>query len=71
MNYERMWKSLKKIVKEEYEMYGDDDANFSASGYSEGQYDEADYIAGEMKALEVREILLQEKEKCEAKNEGH
>ena len=68
MNYKRMWLSLKKIVDKEYETYGGDDANFSTSDYSEGQYDEADYIAGEMEALEARELLLQEKEKSEVKN---
>ena len=31
----------------------------------ETQYNEADYLAGEMEAIETRELLLQTKEKCE------
>ncbi|AGW43723.1 hypothetical protein phiLdb_00046 [Lactobacillus phage phiLdb] len=74
MNYKRMWLSLKKIIDEEKDVLSEDLKKASTSllvDQLEAQYDEADYIAGEMKALEVREILLQEKEKCEAKNESH
>lgn len=63
MKYERMWFSLKNIVKEEYEMYAG--GKVPLGSYSEGQFDEADYILGEMDCLEVREALRDAKEKAE------
>lgn len=63
MNYKRMWLSLKKIVEEDYEIYAG--GKIPLESYSEGQFDEADYILGEMKVLEVRETLLEEKERAE------
>lgn len=63
MKHERMWFSLKNIVKEEYEMYAG--SKIPLGSYSEGQFDEADYILGEMDCLEVREALQDAKEKAE------
>lgn len=60
MNYQRMWESLKKIISEEIKILSDLQEDELEP---DGQYNEADYIAGEMEALEARELLLKEKEK--------
>lgn len=68
MNYKRMWKSLKKIVQEETEILREEtnkDYPFLKLYELEAQYNEADYLAGEMEAIESRELLLQTKEKGE------
>lgn len=65
MDYEKMWLSLKKIVEEEIDMYAGDPEN--TFPYFRGQADEADYLLWEMKILEIKEKLLQEKEKDEEK----
>lgn len=68
MNYKRMWESLKKIVQEETEMLREEKKTASSSllvDDLEAQYNEADYLAGEMEAIESRELLLQTKEKGE------
>ena len=70
MNYEKMWKSLKKIINEETEILFEEKKKASTSflvDELEAQYNEADYIAGEMEAIEARELLLQTKEKSEVK----
>lgn len=73
MNYKQMWLSLKKIVEEEIDIFGGEPEYILSekSEYFKAQAEEADYILEEMKVIEVREILLREKEKCEAKNEDH
>ena len=67
MNYERMWNSLKKVINEETDMLKKASTSFLLDEL-EAQYEEADYVAGEMEAIEARELLLQEKEKSEVKN---
>lgn len=67
MNYKQMWLDLKKAVKEDYDMYAG--GKIPLESYSEGQFDEADYILGEMKILEIKE-MLEETEK-ESDNEDH
>ena len=65
MNYKRMWLALKKIVSEECDIYAGEQ-NFTMPeklDYFKGQAEEADYILEEMKILEVRETLLEEKER--------
>lgn len=74
MNYERMWKSLKKIINEEEDILSEDMKKATTGDLYEelnSQYEEVDYIAGEIKILEARELLLQIKEKSEAKNESN
>lgn len=68
MNYKRMWESLKKIVNEETEILREEKKTASSSllvDDLEAQYNEADYLAGEMEAIESRELLLQTKNKGE------
>lgn len=68
MNYKRMWGSLKKIINEEIEILHEEKREASSSLLAEdleAQYNEADYIAGELEAIEARELLLQTKEKGE------
>lgn len=60
MDYEKMWLDLKKAVKEDYDMYAG--GKIPLGSYSEGQFDEADYILGEMKFLEAQEMLLEAEE---------
>ena len=70
MNYERMWNSLKKVIDEETDILSEDSKKASSSllfDQLEAQYNEADYISGEMEAIEARELLLQAKEKSEVK----
>ena len=65
MDYESMWKSLKKIVEEEIDIY-DGDPEYTLpekSEYFRGQADEADYLLGEMKILEIKEMLEEKGEK--------
>lgn len=65
-----MWESLKKIVNEETELLSEEKKQASTSILAderETQYNEADYISGEMNAIEARELLLQAKEKSEEK----
>lgn len=59
MDYESMWKALKKIVEEEIDIYaGDPEYTLpEKSEYFRGQADEADYLLGEMKILEIKEML--------------
>ena len=66
MNYKRMWLSLKKIVEEECDIFGGEPEHTlpEESKYFKGQAEEAEYILEEMKLIEVRETLLQEKEKA-------
>ena len=73
MNYKRMWLSLKKIMDEEEDILSGELKNAIPEKRDQlaAQSEEVDYIAGEMKILEAREILLQAKEKYEAKNEGN
>lgn len=66
MNYKRMWLSLKKIVSEEVKVF-----RYYNQDYYKGQEEEADYILDQMEIIEVRETLLQEKEKDEGKIEDH
>lgn len=67
MNYKRMWLFLKKIVEEEIDIFGGDVDYVMPKKIErfKGQAEEADYILEEMKLIEVRETLLQEKEKAE------
>lgn len=68
MNYERMWNSLKKVIDEETDILSEEKKKASTSflvDELEAQYNEADYIAGEMEAIEARELLLQTKENGE------
>ncbi len=69
MDYEKMWKALKKIVEEEIDIYAGDPEHVlpEKSEYFRGQADEADYLLGEMKILEIKEML--EETESEAKNE--
>lgn len=71
MNYEKMWKSFKKVIEEETKILSEE-AKKSTTGKLadelEAQYNEADFLAGEMEAIEGLELLLQEKEKSEVKN---
>ena len=70
MNYERMWTSLKKVINEETDILSEEKKKASTSflvDELESQYNEADYIAGEMEEIEARELLLQTKEKGEVK----
>lgn len=70
MNYERMWNSLKKVIDEETDILSEDSKKASSSllfDQLEAQYNEADYISGEMEAIEARELLLQAKENSEVK----
>lgn len=73
MNYKRMWLSLKKIVEEEIDIFGGDIDYVIPEKIErfKAQAEEADYILEEMKVIEVRETLLQEKEKDEGKIEDH
>lgn len=73
MNYKRMWLSLKKIMDEEEDILSGELKNATPEKRDQlkVQAEEADYLAGEMKILEAREILLQAKEKYEEKNEGN
>ena len=65
-----MWLSLKKIIDEEEDILSEESKKAS-TGYLadelKTQAEEVDYIAGEIMILEAREILLQAKEKYEAK----
>ena len=68
MNYERMWNSLKKVIDEEIDILSEERKKASTGFLAdelEAQYNEADYVAGEMETIEARELLLQEKEKYE------
>lgn len=68
MNYKRMWESLKKTIEEEIDILSEERKKASTGFLAdelETQYNEADYFAGEMEAIETRELLLQAKEKCE------
>ncbi len=70
MNYKRMWESLKKTIEEEIDILSEERKKASTSILTdelETQYYEADYLAGEMEAIEARELLLQTKEKGEVK----
>ena len=72
MNYKRMWESLKKTVEEEIDILSEERKKASMGFLAdelETQYNEADYIAGEMEAIETRELLLQAKEKSEVKKQ--
>ena len=60
MDYEKMWAALKKAVEEDYDMYAG--GKIPLESYSEGQFDEADYILGEMKFLEAQEMLREAEE---------
>lgn len=73
MNYKRMWLSLKKIMDEEEDILSGELKNAIPEKRDQltVQAEEVDYLAGEMKILEAREILLQAKEKYEEKNEGN
>ena len=73
MNYKRMWLSLKKIIEEEEDILSGELKKEIPEKRDQltVRAEEVDYLAGEMKILEVREILLQAKEKYEAKNEGN
>lgn len=65
-----MWNSLKKVIDEETDILSEDSKKASSSllfDQLEAQYNEADYISGEMEAIEARELLLQAKEKSEVK----
>lgn len=67
MNYKRMWLSLKKIIDEEEDILSGELKNAIPEKRDQltVQAEEVDYLAGEMKILEAREILLQAKEKYE------
>lgn len=73
MNYKRLWLSLKKIMDEEEDILSGELKNAIPEKRDQltVQAEEVDYLAGEMKILEAREILLQAKEKYEEKNEGN
>lgn len=62
MNYERMWKSLKKIIDKEVNVLSEDMKKATTGPLYEelrSQYEEADYVAGEIEEIEERELLLQ------------
>lgn len=68
MNYKRMWESLKKTVDEEIDILSEERKKATTGFLAdelETQYNEADYISGEMEAIETRELLLQTKKKGE------
>lgn len=67
MDYKRMWLFLKRIVKEEADIFGGDIDYVLPKKIErfKGHAEEADYILEEMKLIEVRETLLQEKERAE------
>lgn len=68
MNYKRMWESLKKTVDEEIDILSEERKKATTGFLAdelETQCNEADYIAGEMEAIETRELLLQAKEEGE------
>lgn len=68
MNYERMWLALKKTINDELDILSEESKGASTSILAdelETQYYEADYITGEMEAIETRELSLQTKEKGE------
>lgn len=68
MNYKRMWESLKKTIDEEIDILSEERKKASTGFLAdelETQYNEADYIAGEIEAIETRELLLQTKKKGE------
>lgn len=73
MNYKRLWLSLKKIMDEEEDILSGELKNAIPEKRDQltVQAEEVDYLAGEMRILEAREILLQAKEKYEDKNEGN
>lgn len=73
MNYKRLWLSLKKIMDEEEDILSGELKNAIPEKRDQltVQAEEVDYLAGEMKILEAREILLQAKEKYEEKHEGN
>lgn len=74
MNYKRMWLSLKKIIDEEEDILSEGYKKATTGDLADelsAQAEEVDYIAGEIKILEVRELLLQVKKECEAENENH
>lgn len=73
MNYKRMWLSLKKIMDEEEDILSGELKNAIPEKRDQltVQAEEVDYLAGEMRILEAREILLQAKEKYEEKHEGN
>ena len=74
MNYKRMWLSLKKIIDEEEDILSEELKRASTGHLADdlsAQVEEVDYIAGEIKILEARELLLQVKKECEAENESH
>lgn len=62
MNYKRMWLSLKKIIDEEEDILPEElDSTGHLADDLTAQVEEVDYIAGEIKNLEARELLLQVK----------
>lgn len=66
MNHKRMWESLKKTIEEEIDILSEERKKASTGFLAdelETQYNEADYIFGEMEAIEARELLLQMKKK--------
>lgn len=74
MNYKRMWLSLKKIIDEEEDILYEASNKAKTGNLADelaAQAEEVDYIAGEIKMLEARELLLQVKKECEAENESH
>ena len=74
MNYKRMWLSLKKIIDEEEDILSEASNKAKTGNLADelaAQAEEVDYIAGEIKILEARELLLQVKKECEAENESH
>ena len=74
MNYKRMWLSLKKIIDEEEDILSEASNKANTGNLADelaSQAEEVDYIAGEIKILEARELLLQVKKECEAENESH
>lgn len=70
MDYKRMWLELKKIINEETDILSEE-AKKSTTGKLanelEAQYNEADFLAGEMEAIEGLELLRQTREKSEVK----
>lgn len=71
MNYKRMWESLKKTIDEEIDILSEERKKASTGFLAdelETQYNEADFLAGEMEAIETRELLLQTREKGETEN---
>lgn len=72
MNYERMWKSLKKIIDEEEDILSREMKKASTGILYEelsSQREEADYIAGKIEKLEERELSLQNEREERGKNE--